>query len=332
MLLKTDTERKRRMGKKKIILNLNDSDDIALIGKALSQKIRIDILKLSITRSVNIKEIANTFSIPASTAALHVKVLENAGLISASEKPGERGIQKVCGIAFEDIYINAFRHMEAEEGVQEYQFPMPIGNYYDLSVVPTCGLISEETYIGVEDSPYSFYLPDRGKAQLIWFQTGFLEYRFPNCMWKRNLDVRELSFSFEACSEAPGYQNDWKSDISVWVNDVQIATILSQGDFGGRRGILNPEWWADTMTQYGRLHRLTINRNGCYENGVQCSEVGLDKILKSDSPYISFKIGVKEDALHAGGINLFGEKFGDYQQGIIMTVRTSLQSPMSSEL
>ena len=36
--------------------------------------------------------------------------------------------------------------------------------------------------------------------------------------------------------------------------------------------------------------------------------------------YISLRIGVDADAAHVGGVNLFGEKFGDYAQGIVMRV------------
>jgi predicted transcriptional regulator len=35
---------------------------------------------------------------------------------------------------------------------------------------------------------------------------------------------------------------------------------------------------------------------------------------------ICLKIQVKEDAEHVGGINLFGEKYGDYPQGIVMNL------------
>ncbi|HIW05066.1 MAG TPA: hypothetical protein H9690_03460 [Firmicutes bacterium] len=39
-------------------------------------------------------------------------------------------------------------------------------------------------------------------------------------------------------------------------------------------------------------------------------------------PYISLKIGVKKDAKNVGGINLFGEKMGDYPQDIIVKLRS----------
>jgi len=39
-----------------------------------------------------------------------------------------------------------------------------------------------------------------------------------------------------------------------------------------------------------------------------------------DEDYISFKIGVKEDSKYVGGINLFGNKFGDFEQNIDMRI------------
>jgi predicted transcriptional regulator len=305
--------------KKRILLDLKDTAGTALIGKALSSEVRLDILKLLIEKASNVSEIANIFNIPLSSAALHIKVLEEAKLITTQEKPGLRGAQKLCGIAFEDIYFNAFRHKDGVENRKTYQFEMPIGNYYDCNIAGRCGIISEKTYLGIEDSPYSFFTNERFDAQLIWFDTGFIEYRFPSYLFK-NAKVAELSFSFEVCSEAPGYQNDWPSDITVWINDKNVSTVYSPGDFGDRKGKLNPLWWSDTMTQYGILKTLTINSLGCFDDSVKCSEHTLNSLGLNDGYYISFKIGVSKEAKNAGGINLFGEKFGDYPQGIVMHV------------
>ncbi len=305
--------------KKRILLDLNKKEQTALIGKALSSEIRLDILKLLIEKASNISEIASMFNIPLSSAALHIKVLEEAELITAQEKPGVRGSQKLCGIAFEDIYFNAFKHKNELENLKSYRFEMPIGNYYDCNINGRCGIISEKTYLGIEDSPYSFFTNERFDAQLIWFDTGYLEYRFPSHLFKNNR-VAELSFSFEICSEAPGYQNDWPSDITIWINNQIVATIYSPGDFGDRPGRLNPLWWGDTMTQYGILKTLTINSMGCFDDSVKCSNHTLSSLGLSDGYYVSFKIGVLRDAKNAGGLNLFGEKFGDYPQGIIMNL------------
>jgi predicted transcriptional regulator len=131
----------------------------------------------------------------------------------------------------------------------------------------------------------------------------------------------ELLFSFEACSEAPGYNNDWPSDITVWINGHEVATFHCSGDFGGKRGIYNPDWWPDSSTQYGELHHLEITQEGCFGNGRKSSDINLEALGVTESEFISFKIGVKKDAEYMGGINIFGEQFGNFKQNIIMTAK-----------
>lgn len=306
--------------KKRINLDLEDIKKTAKVGKALSSEMRLHILKYLIETSANISEIAKRFHIPQSSAALHVKALEEAGMINTYEKPGVRGSQKVCGIIFEDIYLNAFQHKTKVKKTSVIKINMPIGNYFDCEVSGNCGLVSEKNYLGVEDSPSCFYCNNRNEAQLLWFNTGYVEYRFPTYMM-RNKRVEEISFSFEICSEAPGYQNDWPSDVTVWINGKEVDTILLSGDFGGRRGTLNPEWWGESMTQYGLYKSITVKEDGCYENEDKCSECNLDMLQIANRNYISLKLGVKADAKHVGGLNLFGEKFGDYAQNILMKVK-----------
>ena len=57
----------------------------------------------------------------------------------------------------------------------------------------------------------------------------------------------------EVCSEAPLYNLNWPSDMTVWINGVEIGTWTSPSDFGGERGQLTPEWWPLRNTQYGLL-------------------------------------------------------------------------------
>ena len=77
-----------------VSINLDDTKQLIRIGKAFSVEARIEILKLLCTQELNINEIAEQLSIPASSAAAHVRVLEEAGLITTSLKPGIRGSMK----------------------------------------------------------------------------------------------------------------------------------------------------------------------------------------------------------------------------------------------
>jgi predicted transcriptional regulator len=293
------------------------SEETAEFFRALSSPIRIKLLATILRKPLkNITELAEEFSLPLSTAALHVKVLEKAGLIFVQEKPGLRGSQKLCSIQAEDVYIKFLdRDKIASDAVREITCSMPLGNYFDCSVAKPCGIAGRHSFISTVDSENAFFSPHRIHAQLLWFTSGSVEYRFPNHALKSSRLV-ELVFSFEACSEAPGYNNDWPSDITVWINGEEVSNIRSPGDYGGRRGMYNPGWWPDTATQYGDLHHLEINSQGCFSDDRKTSDFSLEDLRVTEGDCISFRIGVKEDAEYVGGLNLFGEHFGNFRQNI----------------
>jgi predicted transcriptional regulator len=118
-----------------------------------------------------------------------------------------------------------------------------------------------------------------------------------------------------------GYNNDWPSDITLWINNQEVYTFRSPGDYGGKRGIYNPSWWPNGSTQYGDLHRLDITMDGCFGDGRKSSDLNLESLRVSGGEYISLKIGVKEDSEYVGGINIFGEHFGNYRQNIEMLIK-----------
>ena len=306
----------------RINLDLIRSEESAAVFKALSSPVRLLILQnlMENTSGLNISEIAEMFKLPLSTAALHVRVLEEAGIIVIKEKPGLRGTQKVCAIITDDVYIKFFHSKKDETDIRKVIYNMPIGNYFDFSVTKPCGMAGKKAYIGLSHSSQTFCNSNRSHAQIIWFASGYLEYRFPIELDNHDR-ITEINFSFEICSEAPGYNNDWPSDITVWINKHEVAAFHSTGDFGGKRGINNPDWWPDTSTQYGELRNLEITSQGCFADKRKTSNLGLDELGIRECDYISFKIGVKEDAEYAGGLNLFGEGFGNYKQNIIMTIK-----------
>ena len=130
-------------------------------------------------KSMNIVELAQELTIPVSSAAFHVNMLEEANLINTEMLPGVRGSQKVCSSRAEDVFLSINTSPQEKER-RSFSVDMPIGNYYDFRIHPTCGMVNEETYIDSCDDIKSFYSPGRSAAQLIWFQRGFVEYRFPN--------------------------------------------------------------------------------------------------------------------------------------------------------
>lgn len=299
--------------------NPEHHDSIIKIGKALSSPVRLQILSMLRNTSRSLQEIAYILDIPLSSAALHIKTLEEARLVVTETQPGVHGSMRVCTCSLETFHLETFD--SAIDSVNKtISMDMPIGNYYDCQVQPTCGLADENGPIDTYDSPRSFYSPVRSRAQLIWFQRGFIEYRFPN-IHNRLLTLNDISFCLEICSEAPGYLENWPSDITAYINGVEAATYFSPGDYGARRGKLTPPAWPNGNTQYGMLKNFSLKNSGSYLDGQLVNPViGLKDIAIEDKPYISFKLGFKDGAKHVGGINIFGEKYGDYPQGIIMNL------------
>ena len=210
----------------------------------------------------------------------HVKVLEDAGIIKTEVQPSVRGTMKLCTRKLDYIAMDLTPHEEQQQSTS-ITLSMPIGGYSIAErIQPTCGLASRNAYIGEMDTVSCFYHPERFQAQLIWFQAGMLEYRF-SCINVDNLDYNWLELSFEACSEAPMYRNPWKSDIAVAVNGHRLGIWTCPCDCGGRK--------------------LNIR------------ELDIDP-----GKFISVQIGIPEDAENQGGMNLFGEGFGDYAQPLVL--------------
>ncbi|GIO37653.1 transcriptional regulator [Paenibacillus antibioticophila] len=299
-------------------LTINDSDRLVKVAHALSTHTRVNIIKLLLERpNLNILEIAERLDIPVSTAANNVKVLEEAELIVTELQPATRGAMKVCSRNFDDVrlILNPSVYDQNTSKVEEIE--MPIGNFINFDILPTCGMANGTGMVFQEDEPVNFYLPDSRMAEIIWFRKGWIEYRFPKRL-PVGAQVHSLEFSLEICSEAPNYNNDWPSEITVWVNDVEIGSWISPGDFGDHRGKLNPSWWYDNSTQHGLLKTWSIDLHKSMVDKERCSNTSLYDLHLEDKPFITLRIGVKPDAKHQGGINLFGRGFGDYEQGIIM--------------
>lgn len=305
-----------------IRLNIDREEDYELferLGKALSSDVRLRMLAILKHKSMNVVELAQVLKIPVSSAAFHVNLLEEANLINTEMLPGIRGSQKVCSSRAEDVFLSINTSPQEKER-RSFSVDMPIGNYYDFKIHPTCGMVNDETYIESCDDVQSFYSPNRSAAQLIWFQRGFVEYRFPN-HFISGKNPNYVSFSLEICSEAPGYRNVWPSDITFSINNRELLTYTSPGDFGGRHGKLTPIWWTDGNTQFGLLKTISVDGTGTYLDGVMKSEeITIESLELSAQPYISFKIEIKKDARHVGGINIFGKSYGDYAQNIVMHV------------
>ena len=102
-----------------------------------------------------------------------------------------------------------------------------------------------------------------------------------------------------------------------------VGTWTSPGDFGDKRGVYTPDWWTLKGSQYGMLKTWRIARDGTYVDGVKISPVSLKDLELGNHNSIRLRIGVKDNAKHPGGLNIFGRGFGNYDQDIILRINTA---------
>lgn len=301
-------------------LSINKPSDLQKVAHALSSEVRLKIIYLLNKGTMNIHELSESLDKPVSTIAAHVKVLEDSGLILTELRPATRGAMKVCARNFDDIHIQLNAVKDQAKDNKYYELEMPIGQYVDFHVSPTCGIADHDGIIIPEDEPVHFYSPLRINAQLIWTRKGYFEYKFPLAI-PSETKINEVLISLEICSEAPNYDQNWPSDITVWLNGVDIGTWTSPGDYGDRPGKLNSTAWGETTsTQYGVLKTWKVTNHKTTIDDVHLSDIKINDLHLTDHQFLTFRIGIKEDAVHKGGFNLFGKEFGDHPQDIKLKI------------
>lgn len=306
------------MAKREFDLRIEEEEYLEWVMQALSAPVRRKMMCLLRSSCYSIAELAKILKLPVSTVSFHVNILRKAGLISVTVKRNSRGNAKLISRQIDTLSIDFTTNGKSRKYAQFSQ-EIPLGSFSDASVQTGCGMANERGIIIADDLPGVFFSPARTDAQIIWFSKGYLEYRIPNYMLK-DRKIKAVMLSMEICSEAPNYRNDWKSDITFWINGVEITTYLSPGDYGGRRGRLNPEWWSDYSSQYGVVKTLKITKDCVFLDETAVSTQNLEKLKIADGDYFVFRIGIKDDAKHQGGLNIFGEKFGDFAQGLMYLV------------
>jgi predicted transcriptional regulator len=300
-----------------------DPEEGMPVLRGLASPARILVLKLLHERGVlNINEIAEILQLPQSSVSTNVQMLEDAGLIRTESVKARKGNQKVCSVVYDEILI-VFKNEIKETEPDAIEVSMPLGLYTGFEVTAPCGLCSVDGIIGLLDVPNTFLDPDRMKTALIWFTRGHVEYQFPNNARLTNTLVREIEFVLELSSEVPGTNADWPSDITLSVNGTDIGTWTSPGDFGDKRGALTPDWWKLKGSQYGKLKSFRVNDDGTFVDGLRMSNVSLADLELQKHHSIRLRIAVRNDAKHPGGINIFGRGFGNYDQDILLRLKTA---------
>lgn len=300
-----------------------DPEDGIEVLKAFASPARVKVLKLLHTHGPqNVNEIAEALGLPQSSVSANIQQLEEAGLIRTEVQRARKGNQKICHSLFDEVLV-MFKSQPEEASRNTIEVAMPLGLYTSCEVSAPCGLCSTQGVIGLLDVPDTFLDPGRMDAGLIWFTRGYVEYQFPNNSKLMKGDLASIEFAMELSSEVPGTAADWPSDITVSVNRIDVGTWTSPGDFGDKRGVYTPDWWKLKGSQYGKLKSWRITREGTFVDGLKISPISLTDLDLDKHRSIRLRIGVRDDARHPGGINIFGRGFGNYDQDIVMRLTTT---------
>jgi len=295
--------------------NITSTTAILALSKALSSPMRLQILKLLAERKkINMNELADALGITNGAVTQHMKPLLEADLVEFIFASGVRGSQKIFVLKEHQFMLDILNEIDHNS---MYETEIPVGNFTNYRVMPTCGIATTAKLIGEEDEPRYFDAPETKEAGILWFGRGFVEYRIPNYL-KKNQRFEEIQISFEISSEAPGVCENWPSDIYFSLNGTDLGFWTSPGDFGGadHRGFFTPEWWDVNWNSYGLLKLLTISHEGTYIDGGKISDISLEQLgLDSDST-LTLRFSVPETAKNVGGCTLFGKGFGNYNQDI----------------
>lgn len=297
-------------------MEINLAKESLTILEALSSDTRINIIHSLSERDKNIKDLSNELFMSSAIVSRHIKKLEEAKLIKSYRIPGKFGSQKMCALAIEKLYITfpSVIYPKFSKHTQTIQ----LGHYTNYKVTPTCGLSTRNKVIGIPDDTMYFMDPERVKAEIIWFTSGFVEYKIPNLL-KYNEKPEVLELSFEISSEFPGSNDNWPSDITFYVNDMEVGTWTVPGNYSDVRGKLTPNWWPDTNSQYGLLKNLRINSTQTNMDGELISNTTINDIDFSEN-LITFRFEVKDSAKNVGGLTIYGKSFGNYPQDIDCTL------------
>ena len=286
------------------------------VYEALASEVRLKIVKMLAEKEMNIKEIAKELGLSSSIITMHVGKLEKAGIVSAQRVSINGSVQKLCRLDMDSIEIEFPR--KSSGFIQKHEISLPVGHYTDFSVLPTCGLATTDKIIGYFDDPRYFLDPERVNCGILWFTSGYVEYKLPNLLLKGQR-IKAVEISLELGSEAPGVNSNWPSDIGFYLNGVKIGQWTCPGDFGGKRGRYTPDWWSTNIGQYGFLKLIRVDETGTYIDGDRVSDIDLGQ-LDLDERQWSFRVEVAKDVEHCGGATIFGAGFGNYNQDICFKV------------
>jgi len=205
-----------------------------------------------------------------------------------------------------------------------------VGEYTSQSIVgPYTGLMtSYGGNIGGFDNPAVFDQPYHTQADYLWFTSGAMAWDFALSLPTEPAIIDSVSFTVEIGSEYPGGTEYWPSPVTFSLGGTDVGTWTIPGDpnylsYGFYRYGYQEFHHSWQNSQYGWLVTITVDAEGTWleyafragdQAPVLLSDVTLADIALTDT----FPVGI--DVLTVGGINIFGDNWGDYDTDLTVDV------------
>ncbi len=281
------------------------------VFKCFTSVTRIQILNLLSEKSYNIKELAESLQVSTSIMTRHIIMLENAGIIYSYIKPARRGIQKVCTLKEKEIIINN-NNINVNE--QNHVIYIPVGLYNTAFVSSHCGLYADNYVIGLVDDPRYFNSPDHFKADIIWFENGYIEYNLPTSKFINN-NISQLQISIVV--EAKTYSNfPKKTKILFLLNDIILCdySIIANYYLVQKNNNLD----INSHIKKSTLILLTLTEKGCFLNEHYTSDITIKDVLKDENRDAIFRISMPEENNNNNILYIYGSKTNSNGQDLMI--------------
>ena len=273
--------------------------NVVQVVKALSSNVRMKILDLLDEQELNIQTLSKELNLGKTAILNHINILEAAGFITTRYIPGTVGNQKVCRKEYDRLLFDFSSHNKVGNNGDFVSVSTSVGNYFGFSVYPPCGLATKHKIIKSWDDPRVFFPGSeirKVQLSLELSAQGELEH---HSLLKLPDELMRARVS------------DKQSDITFWINGFEIGTVSVTDKARGIGAKYTPTWWKGSGS--GELIKISIEKNVTDIDGESQTEFPTE-IIKSDE--LSLRIGIKPDSSHIGGINLFGQDFGNFPQNI----------------
>ncbi len=86
-------------------LHVDEEEHLIKVAKALSSKTRIQILKMTAEKDIDVSRIAAILNQTEANISAQIKILEEAKLLVSRYEPGMHGVRKICSTKVETINI-----------------------------------------------------------------------------------------------------------------------------------------------------------------------------------------------------------------------------------